>query len=152
MTRHSTQFGVHLPVRVISDGRQPGVPARAQLLEEIADAAAAHGFSSLWITDHLLRNEPAGPAAFGYPGWQGPYLDRLSPDPWGNRYVMTVYPLFMNDERDAVLVSAGPNGRFDSSYASALDAQPIGDDLVLVLWDKSIETSQPPYGAPEESP
>lgn len=57
-TSHNIQFGVHLPVRVISDGKQPGVPATARLLEEMADAAAAHGFSSLWITDHLLYQDP----------------------------------------------------------------------------------------------
>ncbi len=54
----STQFGIHLPVRVTSDGQTPGVPARAKLLDEMAVAAGESGFRSLWITDHLLYLDP----------------------------------------------------------------------------------------------
>ena len=57
-SNQTTEFGIHLPVRVISDGQAPGVPARAGLLEEIADASAESGFRSLWITDHLLYLDP----------------------------------------------------------------------------------------------
>ena len=53
-----THFGIHLPVRLISDGRTPAVPARAQLLDEIAVAAGESGFRSLWITDHFLYLDP----------------------------------------------------------------------------------------------
>ena len=57
-TSQATQFGIHLPVRVIGDGRTPGVPARAKLLDEMAVAAGESGFRSLWITDHLLYLDP----------------------------------------------------------------------------------------------
>ena len=57
-TNQDTQFGIHLPVRVIGDGQTPGVPARAKLLDEIAVAAGESGFRSLWITDHLLYLDP----------------------------------------------------------------------------------------------
>ena len=57
-TSQGTQFGIHLPVRVIGDGQTPGVPARAKLLDEIAVAAGESGFRSLWITDHLLYLDP----------------------------------------------------------------------------------------------
>ncbi len=57
-TNQGTQFGIHLPVRVISDGQTPGVPARAKLLDEMAVAAGESGFRSLWITDHLLYLDP----------------------------------------------------------------------------------------------
>ena len=57
-TSQATQFGIHLPVRVISDGQTPGMPARAKLLDEMAVAAGESGFRSLWITDHLLYLDP----------------------------------------------------------------------------------------------
>lgn len=57
-TSEGTQFGIHLPVRVISDGQTAGVPARAKLLDEMAVAAGESGFRSLWITDHLLYLDP----------------------------------------------------------------------------------------------
>lgn len=86
-----------------------------------------------WLRDHLLRNEPAGPWSEGYSGWNGPYLPDVRPDPWGNAYVVVVYPLQGADRRDCLVVSAGPNGRMDSSYASPLDGTPSGDDLIEVV-------------------
>ena len=57
-TNQDTQFGIHLPVRVISDGETAGEPARAKLLDEMAVAAGESGFRALWITDHLLYLDP----------------------------------------------------------------------------------------------
>jgi hypothetical protein len=96
-----------------------------------------------YLEDHLVRNHPCGAAAAGYPGWRGPYLDRLTPDPWGFAYVVVAYPLLSEDDRDCIAVSAGRNGVMDGSYASARDPLPAGDDLIEVILDKSPERRSP---------
>jgi len=89
------------------------------------------------LVDHLVRNSPQGKSAPGYDGWRGPYVDALAPDPWGYGYVVVAYPLALDDDRDALIVSSGPNGRMDGSYGSSRDAIAAGDDLLCVVVDKS---------------
>jgi hypothetical protein len=95
------------------------------------------------VSDHLVANAPQGRALPGYDGWRGPYVDRLGSDPWGYSYVVVVYPLPLDDDRDALIVSAGPNGRMDGSYASPRDAIAAGDDLICVVLDKSPSARAP---------
>ncbi len=49
-------FGAHLPCRVLPGGDPE--PASHDLLIQIADAAAASGYSSLWVTDHIVYFDP----------------------------------------------------------------------------------------------
>ena len=49
-------FGAHLPCRVLPGGDPE--PASHALLTQVADAAAASGYSSLWITDHIVFFDP----------------------------------------------------------------------------------------------
>ncbi len=91
------------------------------------------------LEQHLLRNDR------DYPSWNGPYLSELGPDPWGSAFVVVTYPLFLDDDRDCIVVSAGPNGRMDASYASPRDILPSGDDLLEVVFDKSRLESAPLY-------
>ncbi len=85
------------------------------------------------LADHLVRNRPCGAASPGYDRWLGPYLEGLSADPWGFAYVVVAYPLSRDDDRDAVIVSAGRNGTMDGNYASVRDPVPAGDDLIEVV-------------------
>jgi hypothetical protein len=89
------------------------------------------------LQDHLVENSPRGRRHPGYPGWNGPYVSPLTPDPWGFAYVLVAYPLSREDDRDCVLVSGGPNGQMDGTYASPRDVIAAGDDLVRVILDKT---------------
>ena len=42
-----------------------------------------------------------------HPGWDGPYVDHIVPDPWGNEYVYEAGP----EGGNPVLYSKGPDGR-----------------------------------------
>lgn len=89
------------------------------------------------LADHLMANAPQGKRQPGYPEWKGPYLERLTADPWGYAYVVVVYPLALEDDRDCIVVSAGPNGRMEGNYGSPRDAVEAGDDLIEVAVEKS---------------
>ena len=90
---------------------------------------------------HLMENSPDGPEK--YEGWNGPYLEELESDPWGKSYLLVIYSMFLDDDRDCIVISAGPNGRLDSSYSSPRDPIPAGDDLIEVIFDKSLENRAP---------
>jgi len=61
--------------------------------------------------------------------WNGPYVDSIEPDPWGNAYLMNSEALFNNQERKWIL-SAGPNGVVDTSAEST---ETRGDDIGRIL-------------------
>jgi len=65
----------------------------------------------------------------GDEAWNGPYVEKLEPDPWGNAYLMNSEALFNNQERMWIL-SAGPNGVVDTSAESA---EIGGDDIGRIL-------------------
>ncbi len=88
------------------------------------------------LVDHLGANAPQGARQPGYPNWNGPYVDPLTADPWGYSYVVVVYPLASDDDRDCIVVSAGPNNRMDANYGSPRDIVAAGDDIVWVVVDK----------------
>lgn len=96
-----------------------------------------------FLTDHLVRNRPRGPAGPGYDPWHGPYLESLTSDPWGFAYFVVTYPLVLDDDRDCVVVSAGRNGVLDGNYASARDPVAVGDDLIELVVDKSPTETAP---------
>ncbi|MBM4013485.1 MAG: hypothetical protein FJ293_00760 [Planctomycetes bacterium] len=95
------------------------------------------------LQEHLVENSPQGRQQPGYGGWNGPYVTPLTADPWGFAYVLIAYPLARADDRDCVLVSAGPNRRMDGTYASPRDVIAAGDDLVYVVVDKSRSAAAP---------
>jgi type II secretory pathway pseudopilin PulG len=71
----------------------------------------------------LLRREKGNKA------WNGPYVDVIEPDPWGNAYLMNSEALFNDKERKWIL-SAGPNGVVDTSAESP---ETRGDDIGRIL-------------------
>jgi prepilin-type N-terminal cleavage/methylation domain-containing protein len=66
------------------------------------------------------------------PGWNGPYLDRVPLDPWGNPYVVNIR--YMNstienyDRHSVMVLSAGPNQIFETTYDDAVTEETIGGD------------------------
>ncbi|MCP4571194.1 MAG: type II secretion system protein [bacterium] len=98
------------------------------------------------VTDQLIRNatdtvdplytESQSPHV--RPGWNGPYLDSAPLDPWGNAFVVNLR--YMNNAvanytRHAVIVlSAGPNEVFETTFQDAtMEEQIGGDDVGYVL-------------------
>lgn len=74
------------------------------------------------LADLLVRD------GLGLPGWNGPYLERLEPDPWGRAYVATTAAFEGGGRRSLRLfvLSAGPNGRVETH---AHDVAVHGDDI-----------------------
>lgn len=97
--------------------------------------------------NHLSVNDPnvddlttsADYPAVGRFRWRGPYLRHLTPDPWGNAYIISVGAMERNGSPIALgakgwIVSAGPNGVLET----APDAPSLGgDDIGTLVHDAS---------------
>ncbi len=72
------------------------------------------------------------------PGWNGPYLDRVPLDPWGNPFVVNIYygrtDLATAATHNVMVLSAGPNRLFETPFSDAMtNEQPGGDDITYVI-------------------
>lgn len=94
------------------------------------------------LNNHLLTNTPRGAAAAAYPTtgtnqWRGPYLAGSSPlDPWGRPYVINViagYYSHATNYKRLFVISAGPNGRFDTSANATSTTDVSGDDIGMLM-------------------
>jgi type II secretory pathway pseudopilin PulG len=90
------------------------------------------------IDDHLVTNDAGYPLrpSFGGSmfsrGWAGPYLGTgVGPDPWGNRYAVSVRHLVDGSGSNTVVISAGANGVIETPYSGI--AAVASDDLVMVI-------------------
>jgi general secretion pathway protein G len=80
--------------------------------------------TSVFVDDYL-----AADAAGCYGArWKGPYLASVSPDPWGNAYVVNADAFSVNGP--VWIISAGPNGKIDTN-ATSISIQP--DDVGMRL-------------------
>ena len=86
------------------------------------------------LENHVFKNNPgtAPYPASGRNRWRGPYLERLSTDPWGNRYLVNVRMASpeAEDEAPTWVLSAGPNGKIETPSNGAAGSAPGGDDIV----------------------
>ena len=100
------------------------------------------------LENHLVKNNPAGTAS-GTPAtpystsgrffWKGPYLEKISEDSWGNRYLVNIKNGNPNDgtltapKRVIWVLSAGPNGKIETDPNALADSGPApgGDDLAI---------------------
>jgi prepilin-type N-terminal cleavage/methylation domain-containing protein len=75
----------------------------------------------------------------GKGAWKGPYLDSYDiRDPWGNAYVINARYLpggrYNGSIRHKVFVlSAGPNGVWETGYSDAVTEDILGDDVGMVV-------------------
>lgn len=72
------------------------------------------------------------------PGWNGPYLESEPLDPWGNPYVVNIRyandAVVDYDRHNIMVLSAGPNGVFDTNFEdTTLEEQVGGDDVGFVV-------------------
>lgn len=116
------------PELLISDGEAPKAADRAT--EPWTAPAKDRAVQPL--ASHLIDN------AAGYPTgrdevlrWRGPYVDKLTPDPWGWRYAVNV-GLLPDGEYLVLVVSAGPDGVINTPYRmGGLTRQ--GDDVIGLI-------------------
>ena len=94
------------------------------------------------LDNQLLYNRPQGAAAGAYlttgnMRWRGPYLAGGAPmDPWGRPYVMNViggHSIDPINDRRVFMLSAGPNGVFDTDATATATTDIGGDDIGLIL-------------------
>jgi hypothetical protein len=95
------------------------------------------------LEDHLVKNMPSGLtttdttkyATTGRFSWRGPYLEKLSEDPWGNRYLVNIKNGSPSDTPAKVVwvLSAGPNGIIETKPNDLTDSGPVtgGDDTAV---------------------
>ena len=90
--------------------------------------------SSDLIDNHLVTNAQAYPTS-GRSKWAGPYLEKVSRDPWGNKYYIDVkglQPAEVGGFMVAYVVSAGPNKILETAFGQAGPSITIGgDDIVF---------------------
>lgn len=96
--------------------------------------AAVDGQGVQEMAAHLIDNSAGyqeGTSAYGQ--WRGPYMDGLSPDPWGRRYTANVGMLWRPGGGITVVVSAGSNGIIETPFET-IHLLPNGDDIVGMVW------------------
>ena len=118
---------------LVGEGATPGLGAGGDRLWLAPLGAARVGL----LDEHLVTNavgyssNPPRQANF-IRGWHGPYIESgIGPDPWGNRYAINVKAL-ADGGSCTVVVSAGPNGKIETTYDGAVIV-PGGDDLVALV-------------------
>jgi prepilin-type N-terminal cleavage/methylation domain-containing protein len=111
-----------------------------------ADAWRTRGATAV-LDNLLIRNCDAAGTSPLYtvsanphvkPGWNGPYLERIPLDPWGNPYVVNVYygrpDLATAHNHNVMVLSAGANELFDTPFADAVSNEAVaGDDIAYVI-------------------
>ncbi len=97
------------------------------------------------LDDHLLKNQPNASTTAAYPTtgsnrWRGPYLAGPAPlDPWGRPYVINVISSWINNATNykrVYVISAGPDGIFNTSYLATANTAITGDDIGIILTEK----------------
>lgn len=89
------------------------------------------------LEDHLIKNNPGSHkyASDGRFAWRGPYIEKISEDPWGNRYLVNIKNANPADKPAKVVwvLSAGPNGQIETDPDSNADSGPVarGDDIAV---------------------
>lgn len=93
------------------------------------------------LANHLFANRPGGQTTLRYPenvpaAWFGPYLDECPLDPWGRPYVVNVVAgTSSSGTQDCrlMVLSAGPDRRFQTSVLAAPTDTVLGDDIAAVV-------------------
>ncbi|MCB9878158.1 MAG: prepilin-type N-terminal cleavage/methylation domain-containing protein [Planctomycetes bacterium] len=94
------------------------------------------------LNNHLLVNTPKGSGAGAYATtgsmrWRGPYSPGTTPlDPWGRPYIINVisgWNTNATNYKRMWVVSAGPNGVFDTNALARSTDELGGDDIGVML-------------------
>lgn len=94
------------------------------------------------LNNHLLQNRPQGTTGAAYPTtgsmrWRGPYVNGGSPlDPWGRPYVVNVvagWSTNATNYKRLWVISAGPDGVFNTSANATATTDVAGDDIGFMI-------------------
>lgn len=94
------------------------------------------------LDNHLLQNTPGGASAAAYATtgsvrWRGPYTAGGLPlDPWGHPYLVTVISGFSanaNNYKRLLVISAGPDGAFQTVGNLTATTDLAGDDIGIIV-------------------
>jgi prepilin-type N-terminal cleavage/methylation domain-containing protein len=94
------------------------------------------------LDNHLNLNTPQGQSAGAYPTtgnvrWRGPYFAGSTPlDPWGRPYVVNViagHSTHATNYKRLWVLSAGPNGRIETTATATATTELGGDDLGMMV-------------------
>ncbi len=93
------------------------------------------------LDNHLFRNAPGGQSVNRYvttgpSSWQGPYLDPSRLDPWERPYVVNIVSGWSSSTtkyRRLWVLSAGPDGKIQTSANSGLGDPVGGDDIGFLV-------------------
>lgn len=137
----------HLPI--YKDGKQTTGAPDIDLLrgpgnDPTDNTTANQGWALSTNTDllenHLVKNAPAGStdkkyATEGRFSWRGPYIEKITEDPWGNRYLVNIKNGNPSDNPGKVIwvITAGPNGVLETNPNALADSGPTvgGDDIAI---------------------
>ena len=103
-----------------------------------------------YFDNHLANNTPGRPSTASYTGtaypitglnrWNGPYLQEVAADPWGNGYRCNIVAAYSTDvatDLYCYIISAGPNGTIETDgqveTAEVAAHQVSGDDVAFLL-------------------
>ncbi|HEV8342311.1 MAG TPA: type II secretion system protein GspG [Candidatus Binatia bacterium] len=91
------------------------------------------------LANHLVSNDPSEEGTVGGAGdyrttgnfrWKGPYAQGVNTDPWGNAYEINVTTLVGGNTSPTWIISAGPNGTFETA-TTATSIASTSDDIGL---------------------
>jgi prepilin-type N-terminal cleavage/methylation domain-containing protein len=103
------------------------------------------------MAEYLIRNKTTGGTPLysvsrnpmSEPGWNGPYLAEITTDPWGSPYMVNIRyarpPMSGTstedfDKHNLLVLSAGPNKRFETEFTdSSFDERAGGDDIAFII-------------------
>lgn len=129
-----------------NDGNASGTTPNYDILTGSGTAPTDGTGTALWnlgtatkdtLDNQIQRNQPGGDATKAYKttgrfAWKGPYLDTVAEDPWGNQYLVNIAKLKPGDNKQAWVISSGPNGKIETVFdvlntgAVALGGDDIG--------------------------
>ncbi len=98
--------------------------------------------SNDYFDNHLKNNSPGGSGTYPADGinrWNGPYLQQVTADPWGNAYICNIISAYSNDldtNLYCYVISAGPDGTIQTNGQVQSDdvaTHAIGGDDVAFL-------------------
>jgi general secretion pathway protein G len=84
------------------------------------------------MEDHLIYNQPP---VNEYKDWDGPYITKITADPWGTHYAVNVKYLtdfYPRDGEVVWVISAGVNSTWETDFSQLNDTDLIigGDDII----------------------
>lgn len=129
------------PIWASGSAMKPGDPVYKVLCSEKGDnIASGTDYGTLTdsdsLDDQLITNDPGYPTSpTGVRKWQGPYLEAIPEDPWGNKYYVVVkflWPAYRaGQEKAAFVISAGPNEAIETAFEQNIQAFSTGGDDIV---------------------